>query len=131
MIPSDDTIVTGISAITAKYSQTGADVVDPAPLTRGELYILSATAITDPADGVNNGVIWSVVGQETTGTYISQTGNLQIGGTETATTITVTAESSWIDPSGVQVAGEKATRTFTLEGGLAQVFPKAEEPNPV
>lgn len=130
VIPTDDAIVTGISAITAKYSQTGADVTGLASLTRGELYILSATAVTAPADGVNNGVIWSVVGQETTGTYISQTGNLQIGGTETAGEITVTAETSWIDPSGVTVAGEKVTRTFTLTGGLAQVWPKAEVPNP-
>lgn len=130
VIPTDDAIVTGISAITAKYSQDGSDVVAPAPLTRGELYILDAEAVTDPADGVNNGVIWSVVGQETTGTYITQAGNLQIGGKETADEVTVTAETSWIDPAGVMVAGEKVTRTFALTGDLLPVWPKAEVPNP-
>jgi len=123
VIPTDDYVVTGISEIVAKYSQTGADVVDPAPLTRGELYIMSATATTDPANGFNNGVKWSVVGHQSNATYISQTGNLQVGGAETATTITVRATSTWIDPEGVLRDGETTTRTFSLTGALTPLWP--------
>jgi hypothetical protein len=128
VIPTDDTIVTGISAITAKYSQDNADVVDPAALTRGELYILDATATTDPADGFNNGVVWKVTGQATTGTYISQTGNLQISGVETAASITVRATSTWIDPNGVLRDGETITRTFLLTGALLPQWPVGGNP---
>lgn len=123
VIPTNETPVTGISEITAKYSQDGSDVIDPAALTRGELYIMSATATTDPADGFNNGVKWSVSGHATSGTYISQTGNLQVGGTETAASITVTATSTWIDPDGVLRDGETATRTFNLTGALLTQWP--------
>lgn len=126
VIPTNETPVTGISAITAKYSQDGVTVVDPASLTRGELYILDAKATTNPANGLNDGVKWYVTGQESTGTYISQTGNLQIGGTETADAITVRAVSSWIDPSGITVEGEEVTRTFTLTGETLTVWPKPE-----
>lgn len=125
-IPEDDTIVTGISAITAKYSQDGSDVTGTDPLTRGELYILNATATTDPADGYNDGVKWYVSGNASTGTYISQTGNLQIGGLETAASITVKAVSSWINPDGILEEGESVTRDFTLTGETLQLFPKAE-----
>jgi hypothetical protein len=104
--------------------------VDPQALTRGELYILNAEATTDPADGFNDGVKWSITGQATTGTYISQTGNLQIGGHETATSITVTAMSSWIDPNGLLIEGEKTTRTFALTGDLLTVWPKLETIHP-
>jgi len=128
VIPTDDTIVTGISAITAKYSQDGSDIVDPEALTRGELYIMAADATTDPADGFNNGVKWSITGQATTGTYISQTGNLQVGGVETATSITVRATSTWIDPNGVLRDGETITRTFLLTGPLLTQWPVGGTP---
>lgn len=123
VIPDFESVVSGISAITAKYSQDGSDIVDADPLTRGELYIMSATATTDPADGFNNGVKWSISGQASNGTYISQTGNLQISGTETAETITVKATSTWIDPEGVLRDGVSATRVFTLEGSTLPQWP--------
>ena len=129
-IPEDDTIVTGISAITAKYSQDGSDVTGTDALTRGELYILSATATTNPADGFNDGVKWYVSGNASTGTFISQTGNLQVGGAETADSLTVTAVSSWIDPNGLLVEGESVTRTFSLTGPTVALWPKAETPAP-
>jgi len=128
VIATDDTIVTGISVITAKYSQDGSDVTGADTLIRGELYIMDATATTDPADGFNNGVVWSVSGQATTGTFISQTGNFQIGGAETATTVTVRATSTWIDPAGVLRDGETVTRTFTLSGALLPQWPVGGNP---
>jgi len=126
VIETVETPVTGISAITAKYSQDGSTVTDPAALKRGELYIMDATATTDPADGFNNGVKWYVTGQASTGTYISQTGNLQIAGTETADEITVRAVTSWINPDGILEEGESATRTFALTGETLAIWPRTE-----
>lgn len=123
VIPSTDLDVTGISAITAKYSQDGTIVEADDLLTRGELYILEAEATTVPADGFHNGVKWSVTGQETSGTYISQTGNLQISGYETAEEITVTATSSYIDSEGVETAGQSVTRTFFITGDRLALWP--------
>jgi hypothetical protein len=123
VIETTDLDVTGISEITATYSQDGTVIDAGDPLTRGELYILSAEAVTAPADGVNNGVKWAVTGQNTTGTYVSQTGNLNISIYETADEITVTATTSYIDPEGVEVDGEETTRTFALTGDRLASWP--------
>lgn len=129
VVPTDDAIVSGISAITAKYSQDGSDVVGADELTRGELYIMDAVATTDPADVSSiSGVKWSITGQASSGTYISQTGNLQIGGVETNTSITVRATTTWIDPSGVLRDGETITRVFNLTGPLLPQWPVGGAP---
>jgi hypothetical protein len=131
VITSLDTPVTGISAITATYSQDGTAVTDPAPLTRGELYIMDASATTTPADGFNNGVRWSIAGNASNGTFISQTGNLIISGLETATSIDVTATTSWIDPAGVERDGDTVTRTFLITGALLPLWPRKDIPTDI
>ncbi|QIG76011.1 major head protein [Rhizobium phage RHph_N3_8] len=122
VIPVDTEVVTGISAITATYSQDDSDVT-AGPLTRGELYIMHAEAETDPENGGWSGVKWSITGNNKNTTTISQTGNLQIGGNETANSITVEAVTTWIDPDGVMRDGEKATMVFILTGDLLPQWP--------
>lgn len=122
-IATDDVYtITGISDITATYSQDGTDVT-AGPLTRGELYIMNATAETDPDDGFNNGVKWGITGNNNSGTYISQTGNLQVSGRETASTITVSATSTYINPQGVLTDGVTETKAFTLTGDILPGWP--------
>jgi hypothetical protein len=129
VIPTDDAVVTGISAITAKYSQDGSDIVDADTLTRGELYIMDAIAVTSPTDSTSiSGVKWSITGQASSGTYINQTGNLQIGCVETNTTVTVRATTTWIDPAGVLRDGETVTRVFNLTGPLLPQWPVGGAP---
>lgn len=114
--------ITGISDITATYSQDGTDVT-AGPLERGELYVLSATAETSPEDGFNNGVKWGLTGNNSSGTYISQTGNLQIGGRETSDSIVVSATSTYIDPTGVLRDGVTETKTFAITGDILPGWP--------
>jgi hypothetical protein len=38
--------------------------------------------------------------------------------------------SSWIDPNGLLIEGEKTTRTFALTGDLLTVWPKLETVHP-
>lgn len=122
IITDDVVTITGISDITATYSQDGTDVT-AGPLTRGELYVLSATAETSPDDGWNNGVKWSLTGNNNGGTFISQTGNLQISGRETASSITVSATSTYINPEGVLTDGVTETKTFALTGDILPGWP--------
>lgn len=130
-IPEVEGVVTGISAITAKLSEDGSTVTDPAPLERGQLYIMEALGTTDPAEAFNDGVKWRITGNQSSGTYIHQTGNLQIGGDETATSITVVAQTTWIDPEQVEQDGFTATRTFSLTGELLPLWPRVDVPSDI
>lgn len=131
VIPTEETPVTGITEITAKAAEDWTDVTDPAPLTRGKLYVLSASATTTPDGGFNDGVRWSISGANDSGTRISQTGNLWISGRETSGSIVVTATTSWIDPAGVERDGFTTTHTFALTGEILPLWPSKETPTDI
>lgn len=116
---SDNTPVTSVSAITVT-DRANVTVTD---VKRGELYNVLASAITTPAGGVNDGVRWSVAGATAPRTLVTQNGVLHVGGTEGATSLTLTATSTWIDPDGLTRDGAKSTATVTVSGPVATDWP--------
>jgi hypothetical protein len=114
------TPVTSVSEITI----LDREGLVPDSVVRGELYALDAEAVTTPADGVNDGVRWSVTGNTSTRTYISQTGVLHVGGDEGATSLVVTATSTWLDPDGLMRDGEQDSITLTVSGTAVPTWPE-------
>lgn len=112
------TPVTGIQDVAA-YDREGATVTT---VDRGELYTMTSQGITD---GANNGVRWSVSGNETLRTYITQAGVLHVAPDETAATITVKASTTWIDPNDPQRDAFSDTLVLTVGGDLDQVYPES------
>jgi hypothetical protein len=106
------TPVTSVSAITI----TDQNGDTPTEADRGEIYALAASAVTDPANGVNDAVRWEVSGANSPKTYITQAGVLHVGGDETATTLTVRAVAVWRDPSNLMKNPPSATITVTVGG---------------
>src|SRR5699024_4817573 len=56
---------------------------------RGLIYAATAEVTTNPEDGINVGVRWTVEGATSNRTHITPTGVLQVGGDEGATSLTV------------------------------------------
>lgn len=108
------TPVTGIEPVAA-YDADGASVTT---VTRGELYNLTSQAITD---GANDGIKWSVSGNTSLRTFVSQAGVLHVAEDEPSTSITVTANTTWIDPANPDGAGFKDSLVLTIDGTLPAV----------
>jgi hypothetical protein len=117
------TPVVSVSAITGVDSD-GDAVTDE--VLRGEVYAFNADAVTDPANGVNTGVRWSVSGYTSSRTYISRTGVLHVGGDEGAATLTVTATSTWLDADNLRRDGETATITLDVSGVAVPEWPESD-----
>ena len=78
-----------------------------ASVENGEQYQFSATVSTDGDEWYDPSVTWSVNGENSYGTYISDTGLLTVGIDETSPTITVTAMS-------VQDSSKRASVTVSI-----------------
>ena len=78
-----------------------------ASVENGEQYQFSATVSTDGDEWYDPSVTWSVNGENSYGTYISDTGLLTVGIDETSPTITVTATS-------VQDSSKRASVTVSI-----------------
>ena len=78
-----------------------------ASVENGEQYRFSATVSTDGDEWYDPSVTWSVNGENSYGTYISDTGLLTVGIDETSPTITVTATS-------VQDSSKRASVTVSI-----------------
>jgi hypothetical protein len=117
------TPVVGVSAITGVDSD-GDAVTDE--VLRGEVYAFHAEAETDPANGVNTGVRWSVSGYTSSRTYISRTGVLHVGGDEGAATLTVTATSTWLDADNLRKDGATETLTLDVAGVAVPEWPESD-----
>jgi len=113
--------VVGITDILA-VDKDGATVTD---VKRGEIYQLSADVDTTLDDGTNETVLWSVEGNKSLLTHITQNGVLHVSGTEDATSLTVRAITAWIDPEGVETS-KTATETLTVSGDKTVLWPKPE-----
>lgn len=118
VIISDNPQVTGISTVTA-YDRIGASVTT---VTRGEIYSLAASATTT---GENDGVRWSITGQESPRTYITQAGVLHVAADEKNTSITAKATTTWIDPADPQKDGKTATLALTVAGAIEDFYPES------
>lgn len=117
-IISIQTAVTGIVDVAA-YDRAGATVTS---VERGEIYSLTSEAVTS---GENDGVKWSVSGNTTAQTYITQQGVLHVGVDETAATLTARATTTWIDPADPQRDGFTDVLVLTVTGELDNGFPES------
>jgi hypothetical protein len=122
--------VVSVGSITTTDSE-GATVTD---VTRGEVYQLTADVVTEKEDGTSEAVRWSIDGNVSLLTYISDTGVLHVGGTEEATGLTVRATTVWLDPEGVETS-KTATAALTVSGEKMVLWPRTEtadgDPEPV
>ena len=122
--PGDEEIIIRqpvISVSTVKaYNRDGAEVTE---VVRGEVFQFDADAVTEPNDGVNDGVIWSVSGNKSNVTHISATGVLYVAPNDAAASLTVTAKSSWTDPENPQNDAKSASLTVTVAGDSSSTWP--------
>lgn len=134
--------VNGISDITMTY-RNGDTATGAQP--RGAIIIMNAKATSDHEDGPTvPAVSWSVSGAQDARTRITQNGTLIIGGRETATTLTVKATATFIDPEQPNHEQYSKTRNVTVDqdsvmipawpsdrpGGDTDYTPVEEEPEP-
>lgn len=116
--------VDGISAFT--IADANADTVTDATVTRGDIYQVSAAATTSPVGGPNTAVRYSITGNQSPRTYITQTGILKIGEDEQASTIQVRAtavsDGSFTEVTALTVAGDLVTVTI---GAAVDTTPSA------
>ena len=113
------TPVTSVSAITLtdRDEETVTDVV------RGEYYNVLAEAVTTPAGGDNNAVLFSLLGQTSDLTTITHEGVLKVGGDEESDSITIFASSMWVNEDNVQEAGKTNSVTVTVTGETFPAYP--------
>jgi hypothetical protein len=116
LTPNEPVSVGNITAVDSE----GATVTD---VVRGEVYQLSADVVTTEEDGTAEAVRWSLDGNVSLLTYITDTGVLHVGGAEDATSLTVRATTVWIDPDGVE-ASKTATGTLTVSGDKLVLWPR-------
>ena len=120
------TPVVSVTAITIEDREGNV----PATVARGEIYALFAEAVTDPVDGLNSGVRWSLTGNTSPRTYVSQTGVLHVGGDEGSSSITVKATSTWLDPENLMRDGKTATLALTVSGlAVLDAWPNVDNPD--
>lgn len=100
--------ITGISAIT--YEDGTALGASP------KVDLGAMVALTASGTGTNaqKGVKWSVTGNVSNRTYITDTGVLHVGFDEKSQSLVVTAETTWINPAGPDAVKFAATATFDV-----------------
>lgn len=103
--------ITAISAITIEPLD-GVAVTD---VGHGGMVAFKAVATTDPAGGVD-AVTWSVTGNTSARTFITQYGTLHVSPDETASTLTVKAATAGIDYTNSRQDPFTATKTITVTG---------------
>lgn len=114
----DEQIVISMPAptgVTVDYQV--ANQADP---KRGEIVGMLATV--EPS-GASQSVKWSVSGNESPRTFITQYGVLHVGTDETADSVTVKAATSWIDPDNARNDSLVGTKTITLSGPVLETWP--------
>ena len=125
--PGDEEIiirepVTSVSTVKA-YNRDGAEVTE---VIRGDLFQFDADAVTaDNDSGVNNGISWSLSGAKSNVTHISPTGVLYVAPNDAATSLTITAKASWLDPENPQNDAKSASLTVTVAGESSSSWPVA------
>jgi hypothetical protein len=95
----------------------GADVTTA---ERGQLIALQTTITPDEAA---QSVVWTVSGNNSRRTYITPYGVLHVAPEETASSVTVTATSTWVDPENPRLDPVSATKSVTLSGEVLDSWP--------
>jgi len=119
--------VVSVSAITV-LDKAGATVTD---VKRGENYQLNAAAVVESGDVAagNTGVRWSLAGNTSPRTWVSQTGVLHVGGDEGGASLTATATSTWLDADNVMRNGKTSAATLTVSGPVVlAAWPTVDNP---
>jgi len=119
--------VVSVSAITT-LDKDGATVTD---VQRGGMYQLNATAVVESGDvnAANLGVRYSLTGNTSPRTYVSQTGVLHVGGDEGGASLVATATSTWLDPDNVMRNGKTSSATLTVSGPvIIEAWPNVDNP---
>ena len=100
--------ITSVSTITNDNGTTATATLKP-----GDIAAYSAAGV---GTAENKSVVWSVSGNNSNKTYITNYGVLHIGIDETAADIIVKAESAWVNPSSPANNGvTPATLTVTID----------------
>lgn len=113
------TISTPVTEVKDVTVTKGSDGTTATELVRGEIYQYGATVVTE---GPNDGLRWSLTGNTSTATYITQTGVLHVGGQEGAAKLTVTATSTWLDDENLQRDGKSASKELPVTGEAIPVW---------
>jgi hypothetical protein len=114
--------VTALEAITV----TATDGTTVTSVERGERYQLNTDTVTT---GNSDGVRWTLTGNTSPRTYLSQTGVLTVGGDEWGT-LAVRATSTWLDPNNVQKDGVFQTITLAVTGTpTLDAWPAVDNPD--
>lgn len=118
------TITHSITDVPAPTIVAMGDGTVPTSVARGGMVALT-TAATDavvPSDAPQaNAVVWSLAGQTSTRTYITQTGVVHAGIDEEATALTVTARSAFISPTNTRLDGNTGTLTLNVTGDTSML----------
>lgn len=101
---------------------TASDGTTVTKVERGLIYDLEAPVTTTPT-GVEVGVAYSIAGQKSPRTYVTNTGVLYVAPNEAATSITVVAHTTNIDPANPRLDPKTAQAVLTVEGEIAQMWP--------
>lgn len=102
------------------YDRTATEVSTVAP---GDRYTVNCV-VTSDTDGVDFGVVYTVAGNVSAHTYVTNTGVLHVGLDETAATLTVRGQTTWLDPTNPKNDPlTSATTSVTVAGPLGTRWP--------
>ena len=127
---SEDEVITvsqNITGVTSIDILAIGDGTVPTDIRRGDMIPLRAVVAgtTTPVGGkLADQVAWSVAGGASSRTYITSTGVLHAGGDETATSLTVTARTAYLDPTNVRKDGVTKTLSVGVTGNLIPLWPE-------
>ena len=111
-----------VSSVAAPVA-TDSDGVTQTTVQRGEIYSLSSATVTDPA-GIDVAVQYTMTGNLSSHTYITQHGVLYVAGNETATSLAITALSVSTDPTNPRLDPVASTATtLTVAGTVKTAWP--------
>lgn len=113
-----ETLVVSVSTLTVKDDKGATQATN---VLRGELYSIEASAVTNPAGGVNDAVRYELVGALSQFTRINNNGVLYVGPDETANTLTINAMA--VDSEMPQPV---ATTSRGVSGTLVGVWPNPD-----
>ena len=112
VINIEETPVTSVSGPSLKDG--AGNVVTT--VERGGIFQVVGAAVTTPADGANNAVIFDLDGSLSPRTYITQTGTLYVAVDEAATSLTINIKAQ--DAQGIT-----ASVSATVHGDLLELWP--------
>ena len=111
--------VASVTAITIE----AIDGTVPLSVATDGIIALVSSAVTNPAGGIA-AVVWTVAGNLSGRTFITQSGVLHVGPDESATTLTVKATSAAVDYTNPRLDPISATLAVSVTGGPVGGWPE-------